>query len=256
MALAINGTLPPCLKEGQIDMLRKILNGPYEYSPVHRLLEMFGLAGFVAFVAVFSWGIFTMMEYMNAYLAWFLFIKSILLAYIAADFASGFVHWLGDTFGEEDWPVLGAGFIKPFRQHHVDPKGITRHDFIEVNGNNCFVLMMFLIPAFLIINPAWGTFGFFSLCFTVFFAIGIFMTNQCHRWAHMENPPAFAHTLQRWGLILTPTNHNVHHASPYKHHYCITSGWLNPILDKINFWRVCERFMTRLTGRDYSKTTH
>ena len=232
--------------------LRKVLNGPYHYSPTHRLLEIMALAGYFAISIIYLMRALSIAPELPAKLAWFLFLKSILVAYLAADFVSGFVHWLGDTFGEEHWPVLGAGFIKPFRDHHVDPKDICRHDFIEVNGNNCFVLLMLILPLYFIIPDGWGAWSFFAFSFVVFFAFGIFMTNQFHQWAHMDNPSPTIARLQRWSLILSPSNHNVHHAAPYKTYYCITSGWMNPILDKIRLWRVLERGMSRLTGNDYS----
>ena len=70
-----------------------------------------------------------------------------------SDFLSGFVHWAGDTVGDESTPIFGPNFVRPFRFHHVDPEDITRHDFVETNGNNCIVaapvllLVLLLLPA-------------------------------------------------------------------------------------------------------------
>lgn len=49
------------------------------------------------------------------------------LGMMAGDFVSGIAHWLADTYGSERTPLVGEGFIKWFRLHHVYPKDICTH---------------------------------------------------------------------------------------------------------------------------------
>jgi hypothetical protein len=162
-----------------------------------------------------------------------------LTGYLTADLLSGIVHWAGDTLGDEGTPFLGKNFVLPFRQHHIDPKDISRHDFIETNGNNCIVVLLPLGPAYVLMPEETG-FGFFASALLGFLALFIVATNQFHKWAHTDRPPRFVVMLQRLGLILAPDHHDIHHALPHDRHYCITVGWMNPLLNRIGFFRGAE----------------
>lgn len=169
---------------------------------------------------------------------------TLLLAYIASDVISGIVHWAGDTIGSERVPFLGPNFIRPFREHHLDQKDITRHDFIETNGNNCIVVVLPLLAAYLL-SPLAG-FGFFAATFVAGLGLFVVATNQFHKWAHADAPPRFARSLQRWGLILSARHHDIHHAAPHDKHYCITVGWMNPVLNGLRFFRTLEWLVARV----------
>jgi hypothetical protein len=157
-------------------------------------------------------------------------------AYLASDFVSGFVHYLADNFGTPDTPFVGQKFIRSFRDHHTDPKGITRHDFVETNADNCLVSLLPMVPAWLFLPIRTSVWGFAMGTFVLFLVTFVLFTNQFHKWAHETSPPSVARFLQRWGLILTPDHHQVHHTPPHESYYCITCGWLNPLLTKIRFF--------------------
>jgi plasmanylethanolamine desaturase len=162
--------------------------------------------------------------------------------YVAADLLSGIVHWIFDTWGSEDTPIIGRAFIAPFREHHVDAESITRHNFIETNGNNCIAVLPMLAGAWLI--PVDGGAGIFPLAFVLFLCIGMVATNQIHKWAHSASVPRAVRLLQRWRLILPAVHHSRHHTAPYSTHYCITTGWMNPILSALDFHRRVERIFS------------
>jgi ubiquitin-conjugating enzyme E2 variant len=171
-----------------------------------------------------------------------------MVGYVAADFVSGFVHWSADTWGTPDWPVVGRALIRPFREHHVDQKEITRHDFVETNGNNCFVSIgPGLLAALLTQGPGLAL-NFFLGAFTWSLILWVLMTNQFHKWSHLDAPPAVIDFLQRWHLILPRDHHQVHHTAPHTSHYCITVGWLNEPLLRLRFFPAMERLVSAATG--------
>ena len=169
-----------------------------------------------------------------------------LTGYVTADFMSGLVHWIFDTWGTERTPLIGQGFIRPFREHHTDPLSITRHDFVATNGNTFMASLPLLAAACAM--PLTSTPRIVVAVFLLALLFGLLATNQIHKWAHTENPGRIIALLQRCRLILTPQHHRVHHVAPYATHYCITTGWLNAILGAVRFHRRAERAVTAITG--------
>jgi hypothetical protein len=51
--------------------------------------------------------------------------------------------------------IFGPNFIEPFREHHIDPKGIVGHDFVDANGNNSLASLPFMLTlwVFVLLTP-------------------------------------------------------------------------------------------------------
>jgi hypothetical protein len=171
---------------------------------------------------------------------------------ITADFLSGLVHWMADTWGSVELKVLGKAFIRPFREHHIDPTAITRHDFIETNGDNFMAIipgLVYLLYNFQYNEPKHISMNYNWSCYLFLLGIFIAMTNQIHKWSHTYfGLPYWVVLLQDLHVILPRRHHRIHHVSPHETYFCITTGWLNYPLEKLRFWPTLEVIIESVTG--------
>jgi len=202
----------------------------WDYSPVHRTIEIVALLGFAVFwVLLIIQSVGGIIRDEPLRLVWMVPL-SWLAAWVLADFFTGVMHFLCDTMGDPDTFYFGPAFIRPFREHHDDPMAICRHDYVERNGDNAIVSLPVLLATYV-----WGageSFGgqSFGLFMAIFLAC-IVLTNDIHAWAHAEKVPRIVRRLQKMRLILSKEHHDFHHTPPHHSHFCITVGWLNGLID-------------------------
>lgn len=152
--------------------------------------------------------------------------------YLLADLLTGIVHWFCDTFFDEATPFIGPGLIAPFREHHRDPLLMTQHGFLELTGSS----FRGLAPLLVLFVWQGRSMPPTANAFVFALAAGAAGTNLLHRWAHDPSPPPLATFLQRTGVVLTPGRHARHHQPPYAAAYCVTSGWMNPLCERLRLW--------------------
>ena len=129
---------------------------------------------------------------------------------------------------------------------------ITRHDFIEVNGDNCLATLgplLLMAYTLLTLSSEQIRNWYATYCFLLAVALLVTFTNQIHKWAHMhQGLPRWVEWLQKMHLILPRNHHRIHHVAPHETYYCITTGWLDYPLEVIHFWTALEYVIEKLTG--------
>jgi hypothetical protein len=193
------------------------------YTRSQRLLEYGAIFLFAMFL---SWSI----ARLAAVAAWHIIPILLVVAplgWLTADLLSGLLHWAFDSWGSVKTPVIGNAFIRPFREHHVDPEAMTRHDFIETHGASCLAALP-LLAACVVLPLSNGPMQLFQ-AFLCSIAFGALATNQCHKWAHMDeaSTPRIVRWAQDHRLVLPRAHHQLHHTPPFDSDFCMSSGWLN-----------------------------
>jgi plasmanylethanolamine desaturase len=148
--------------------------------------------------------------------------------------------------------LIGKNLLRNFREHHIDPTAITRHDFIETNGDNFCII----VPGLALTAYRFYTYELEQIndiydweCYKFLLGVFISLTNQIHKWSHTYHGlPKYIKFFQDINLILPRRHHRIHHVTPHDTYYCITTGWLNYPLEKINFWSNLEGFISKMTG--------
>ncbi len=224
------------------------------YKPLQRKIELIGVT---LFFGLMTWSLATLAARLQASpdelsfnIKCFLAILSGLVGMFAADLLSGVVHWAADNYGKISWPILGPGFIQPFRHHHVAPKELTHHDFLQLNGNNCIVSLPVIALALASLTFLPAHISILLAGFNLSLATWVFLTNQIHSWAHSENEHLLRPVkwLQKTSLILSAGHHQKHHDAPHNSNYAITGGWVNPLLTALYFFPILEWIIFKLSG--------
>ena len=170
------------------------------------------------------------------------------VAWILADLVSGLIHWSADRYGADDTPLFGPWLIRPFRQHHQYARDICTHNLVLTIGNSCTLAAPLQAGLFyLLLSDDDVSITKAALAFVFnLFTMAMVATNVLHKWAHAEKANWLISRLQRSRVFLSPAHHNLHHTKPFDSNYCITNGWLNPLLERIRFFRSLEATLSAI----------
>jgi ubiquitin-conjugating enzyme E2 variant len=164
-------------------------------------------------------------------------IGTIVIAWLLADFIAGFWHWIEDRFLGHQYNIFGFKFDKPNSSHHDDPQGLLE---LTYWGRN-YLSIIVAIPLILIsIILNWPLFITLSFLFAS-------QANEIHAFAHNKGKlHPFIVMLQEVGIFQSPKHHSEHHRSPFLIKYCVSTNFVNPVLDYFDFWRRLENLVVKI----------
>lgn len=160
---------------------------------------------------------------------------------LIADFISGLVHWLEDSYGNEDLPVIGRLVTLENNLHHQRPALMAQNSWWESSK-------ILLAVSLLIGHGAWAL-GLFSWQLGLVLALGT-KANQVHKWAHLSRRAngRVVTWLQRAKLVQSRAHHGRHRGGDQRGYYCVITPWLNPVFERIGFWSGFERAIAAVLG--------
>lgn len=175
---------------------------------------------------------------MTEYLRYSLEFLSVILI---TDFLSGLFHWLEDNYGQPDWPITGRLVTQPNIVHHFNPRYFTKHTWLKSADVLLGIGGIILVLAVLANAFTWHV--------ALLLLLGI-NANEFHKWAHQSarERPKMAAWLQIARILQTPAHHAQHHLRGKDTHYCVLTNFVNPVLDKLGFWRTLEASVAILLG--------
>ncbi len=178
---------------------------------------------------------------MNLLLHLLLIAVQIVVVVGLADFVAGVVHWAEDAYFTEATPVIGPRIIVPNIVHHHLPRYFTRLSWWRSSAE-------LVLASLVLVAVAWPL-GLLSWQLFLFVAVSI-NANEIHKMAHRTRAENgwFISKLQDWRILQTPRHHGLHHADPKNTFYCPVTNYVNPLLERVQFWPRLEALIALRTG--------
>jgi len=185
---------------------------------------------------------------MNTLLICLLLAVQVILIVALADFVAGVVHWAEDAYFTEETPIIGQPIIRPNIVHHHYPRFFTRLSWWESAAELVLISLGLLGVAWLFDLISW------QLLLFVMVSVN---ANEIHKMAHRTRAENgwFISLLQDWRILQTSRHHGLHHSDPKNTYYCPVTNFVNPVLERVNFWTHLEAIVERLTGATHRHDT-
>ena len=159
----------------------------------------------------------------------FEFIGQLVIIVLVADFATGFFHWLEDTYCTTDllYNICNDNIV-----HHETPNAMIAGTIWSRSVPTFIIWVASMVTIGLAINT-WQTYLMLTIA-----ALG----NEIHYINHIsrKNMNGVRRFLSDSGLIQSRQQHNRHHSRPYTKCYCVITSLTNEVLDITRFWRGLE----------------
>lgn len=166
---------------------------------------------------------------------------------LAADFISGVVHWVEDTYARPGiHPLLDEWIVEPNIWHHQSPASIISGTYWESTRVSVILAAGAALLFWLCGVRAWE--AYFIVALTS-------QANYVHKLSHKRQKQPVVRALQALGLMQSVWHHAQHHRPPYAIRYCVMTNYLNPVLESLNFWRRLESAIYVVFGLPVARGT-
>jgi hypothetical protein len=178
---------------------------------------------------------------------WLMLSAAAVVGVPCADFFSGVIHWATDSWLKaKTFDRLGA----IAEEHHTHPSHLLDYGFRDYTAYMSLPTFLLFGPMCAVTTlalPPSGGLYFFVLVSIEVCALTFFGT-YFHKLGHVRSRSRIVRLLQRAGCLITPREHALHHRGDHGTHYCVVTGWMNPVLDRIRFFRRLEKLVFIVTG--------
>lgn len=121
-----------------------------------------------------------------------------------------------------------------FKNHHPRPDALGRRQLWRLIGSTVIAgalpfSLALNLAAYMLPVPGWLMAG------AVSFLLGGAFAQYFHGTLHRAENPWFVNLLRRFGLLMTPEAHQIHHDT-LKRDFATNCGWSNPLVNRLFAW--------------------